>query len=140
MAQRIRNYYLGKKKFDEQSSADFVEVSLVAHQLPSLTWRKGEARKSVLNFLEIITLRCCSAALSYWFVSSLQMMTDRFFLYPTDHAAKDHCYYLKDQYCYRYEMAYSGRKSFLDILHQDSPHEASAALFGEYVSPVLSSY
>lgn len=63
------------------------------------------------------------------------MMTDRFFLYPADHAAKDHCYYLKRHYCYRYEMAYSGRKSFLDILHKESPDEAASSLFGELVAP-----
>lgn len=31
MANRIRDYYLGKKKFGEQSSTEFVEVSLVIH-------------------------------------------------------------------------------------------------------------
>ncbi|XP_050687702.1 juvenile hormone esterase-like isoform X2 [Eriocheir sinensis] len=82
IANRIRDYYLGKKKFGEESSTEFVE-----------------------------------------------MMTDRFFLYPADHAAKDHCYYLKRHYCYRYEMAYSGRKSFLDILHKESPDEAASSLF-----------
>ncbi|XP_045137548.1 juvenile hormone esterase-like [Portunus trituberculatus] len=83
MANKIRNHYLGKKKFSEKSSTEFVE-----------------------------------------------MMTDRFFLYPTDQAAKDHSYYLRGRYCYRYEMAYTGRKSFLHILHQDSPREATASLLG----------
>lgn len=32
MANRIRDYYLGKKKFSEESSAEFVEVSSVAHR------------------------------------------------------------------------------------------------------------
>lgn len=36
MAHKIRGYYLGKKKFNEQSSSEFVEVSLVASTLTSL--------------------------------------------------------------------------------------------------------
>lgn len=32
MANRIRDYYLGKKKFGEESSAEFVEVSLATHR------------------------------------------------------------------------------------------------------------
>ncbi|XP_071517860.1 esterase E4-like [Panulirus ornatus] len=83
VANRIRKYYMGKKKFGEESSKEFVE-----------------------------------------------MMTDRFFLYPTDQAAKDHCYYLKNQHCYRYELAFTGRKSFLDILHQESPQDVAKSMFG----------
>lgn len=70
-------------------------------------------------------LQCDALSLS-------QMMTDRFFVYPSDQAAKDHCSYLTKHYCYRYEMAYSGRKSFLDILHKESPDEAVSSLFGEW--------
>ncbi|KAG7176035.1 juvenile hormone esterase-like [Homarus americanus] len=83
IANRIRKYYMGKKKFGEESSQEFVE-----------------------------------------------MLTDRFFLYPTDHAVKDHSYYLKGKYCYRYELVYTGRKSFLDILHHESPQEAATSAFG----------
>ncbi|XP_066954455.1 esterase-6-like [Macrobrachium rosenbergii] len=87
VSKKIRQYYMGKKKFGYESSKSFVE-----------------------------------------------MMTDRFFLYPTDHAAKDYAMYLKSYQTYRYELVYSGRKSFLDLLHQENPHEAVASMIGSSVS------
>ncbi|KAK7081277.1 Carboxylesterase 5A [Halocaridina rubra] len=61
----------------------------------------------------------------------VEMMTDRFFLYPTDHATKDYANYLRSYQTYRYELVYSGRKSFLDLLHQeDGKHEMASSLFG----------
>ncbi|XP_042882970.1 venom carboxylesterase-6-like [Penaeus japonicus] len=83
MAKEIRNYYLGNKKFGEDTSQEFVE-----------------------------------------------MMTDRFFLYPTDRASKDYSYYVKKYVVYRYELIYSGRKSFLDILHKESPQEVANSFLG----------
>ncbi|CAL4177904.1 unnamed protein product [Meganyctiphanes norvegica] len=64
------------------------------------------------------------------------MLTDRFFLWPTDQALTDHCYYLRgmDTWCYRYELNFSGRKSFLDILHEHSPQDAAKAAFGSGMS------
>lgn len=68
-------------------------------------------------------------------MSNIQMMTDRFFLYPTDRASKDYSYYVKKYVVYRYELIYSGRKSFLDILHKESPQEVANSFLGElYIS------
>ncbi|XP_053633789.2 esterase E4-like [Cherax quadricarinatus] len=83
IANRIRKHYMGKKKFGEESSKEFVD-----------------------------------------------MMTDRFFLHPTEQASRDHCYYLKGKNCYRYELVYCGRRSFLDILHHESPQEIANSAFG----------
>ena len=61
------------------------------------------------------------------------MMTDRFFVYPTEKAMKDHCRTLKGHstFCYRYLLDYCGRKSFLDILHQETQQHGAASAFGE---------
>ncbi|XP_027207538.2 juvenile hormone esterase [Penaeus vannamei] len=83
MAKQIRKYYLGNKKFGEETSKEFVE-----------------------------------------------MMTDRFFLYPTDRASKDYSYYVKRFIVYRYELVFSGRKSFLDILHKENPQDAASSFLG----------
>ncbi|XP_045603230.2 esterase E4 [Procambarus clarkii] len=64
----------------------------------------------------------------------VEMMTDRFFVHPTDHATRDHCYYLQGKHCYRYELVYCGRKSFLDFLHHQSPQEAANSAFGAGLS------
>lgn len=58
------------------------------------------------------------------------MMTDRFFLYPTHSAANDHCAYLKGQFCYRYQLVYTGRRSFLDILHGETAYQQTSSLLG----------
>ncbi|KAK3864013.1 hypothetical protein Pcinc_030274 [Petrolisthes cinctipes] len=63
-------------------------------------------------------------------IEFVEMMTDRFFLYPTEHAANDHCYYIKGQLCYRYQLVYSGRKSFLDMLNKETPYHQTSSLLG----------
>ena len=60
------------------------------------------------------------------------MLTDRLFVHPTTRAMDDHCYYLKRGHCYKYVHHYSGRTSFLDILHKETPQEAAKAAFGKY--------
>lgn len=62
----------------------------------------------------------------------MQMMTDRFFVYPTDRASKDYSYYVKKYIVYRYELVFSGRKSFLDILHKENPQDAASSLLGKF--------
>lgn len=63
----------------------------------------------------------------------LQMMTDRFFVYPTEKAMNDHCSALKGQstFCYRYVLEYCGRKSFLDLLQEETHQEAARATFSK---------
>ncbi|XP_018007693.1 esterase-5B isoform X2 [Hyalella azteca] len=62
----------------------------------------------------------------------VEMMTDRFFVYPTEKAMRDHCSRLQGQYtwCYRYVLDFCGRKSFLDILQQDTADAAAKEAFG----------
>jgi len=52
----------------------------------------------------------------------VEMMTDRFFVYPTIKAMRDHCAKVHGHYtwCYQYVLEYSGRKSFLDVLHHEN--------------------
>lgn len=64
--------------------------------------------------------------------SFVEMMTDRFFTYPTERAMKDHCRHFKRQrdLCYRYVLDHCGRKSFLDILHSTVGGHESRNVFG----------
>ncbi|MCL4119514.1 UNVERIFIED_CONTAM: hypothetical protein GTU68_028019 [Idotea baltica] len=62
----------------------------------------------------------------------IEMMTDRFFLYPTERASQDHSEYLQKskQYIYRYILTFKGQKNFVDLLHRVNPADAAKSIFG----------
>ncbi|RXG55568.1 Venom carboxylesterase-6 [Armadillidium vulgare] len=62
----------------------------------------------------------------------IEMITDRFFLYPTEMASQEHSFYLRKykQFVYRYILTYCGKKSFLDIMNKVNPKEEVKSTLG----------